>query len=88
MPTKSVRLCWPLREADTGISLALRREEPLAAAGMQARYWSTIGAVTAPDDEIMARAIAGNCVVLGNDPDVGAILAVMPVDCLAAAAQS
>lgn len=57
------------------MNLAPRWVETLAAAGIQAWHWSAIGAVTAPDEEIMARAVAENCVVLTNDLDFGAILA-------------
>ena len=57
------------------MNLAPRWVETLAAAGIQAWHWSAIGAITAPDEEIMARAIAENCVVLTNDLDFGAILA-------------
>lgn len=72
---KSVRLCWHLREADTETSLAPRWVETLATAGIQTWHWSTNGAVTAPDAEIMARAIAGKFVLLTNDLDFGAIFA-------------
>ena len=57
------------------MSLALRWEETLAAAGIQTWHWSTNGAETVPDAEIRARAIAGKFVVLTNDFDFGAILA-------------
>lgn len=57
------------------MNLAPRWVEALAAAGIQAWHWSTIGAATALDEEIMAWAIAENCVVLTNDLDFGAILA-------------
>ena len=57
------------------MNLAPRWVETLAVGGIQAWHWSTIGAATALDEEIMARAIAENCVVLTNDLDFGAILA-------------
>ena len=47
----------------------------LAGAAFDARHWSDLGAPTAPDTQIMAHP-ANNCVVLTNDLDFGAILAV------------
>jgi predicted nuclease of predicted toxin-antitoxin system len=48
----------------------------LAAAGHDAVHWSSVGAGNAPDTEVMAVALQGNQVVLTNDLDFGAILAV------------
>lgn len=47
----------------------------LAAAGHQARHWSTVGPMTARDQEIMAWASENGFVVLTHDLDFGAILA-------------
>ena len=44
-------------------------------AGVEAVHWSTIGAPSAPDREIMAWAKAKGHVVLTHDLDFGAILA-------------
>jgi predicted nuclease of predicted toxin-antitoxin system len=43
--------------------------------GFEAAHWSTIGAATAPDDEILAWAREQQCVVVTNDLDFSAILA-------------
>lgn len=48
----------------------------LAAAGVEAAHWSALGAMNAPDSEIMAYASANDCVVLTHDLDFSAILAV------------
>ena len=43
--------------------------------GFEAVHWSTIGAATAPDDEILAWAREHRYVVITNDLDFSAILA-------------
>jgi predicted nuclease of predicted toxin-antitoxin system len=43
-------------------------------AGMVATHWSAVGPNNAPDSEIMAYALANDCVVLTHDLDFGAIL--------------
>jgi predicted nuclease of predicted toxin-antitoxin system len=43
--------------------------------GFEAVHWSTIGAATAPDDEILAWAREHGYVVITNDLDFSAILA-------------
>jgi predicted nuclease of predicted toxin-antitoxin system len=43
--------------------------------GFEAVHWSTIGAATAPDDEILAWANEHRFVVITNDLDFSAILA-------------
>jgi predicted nuclease of predicted toxin-antitoxin system len=48
----------------------------LAGAGFHAVLWSIVGAVNAPDSEIMAYAAANGYVVLTRDLDFSAILAV------------
>jgi predicted nuclease of predicted toxin-antitoxin system len=48
----------------------------LNAAGFDASHWSELGAVNAPDAEIMAFAAANGFIVLTHDLDFGAILAV------------
>ena len=45
-----------------------------ANSGIQAFHWSTIGAVDAPDTEIMAWAARHDCVVFTHDLDFGTIL--------------
>jgi predicted nuclease of predicted toxin-antitoxin system len=47
----------------------------LVDAGIEAAHWSTLGASSAPDSEIMAYAKAHDFVVLTHDLDFGAILA-------------
>ena len=47
----------------------------LARHGFDAVHWSTIGAATAPDVEILTRATEHQFVVLTNDLDFSAILA-------------
>lgn len=49
--------------------------ERLARHGFEAVHWSTIGAATAPDVEILAWASERQFVVLTNDLDFSAILA-------------
>jgi predicted nuclease of predicted toxin-antitoxin system len=52
----------------------------LAQHGFEGVHWSTIGAATAPDDEILAWAHEHNVVVFTNDLDFSAILAASAVD--------
>lgn len=47
----------------------------LTGAGVETTHWSTVGAMTAPDTEIMAFALANDFVVLTHDLDFSAILA-------------
>lgn len=51
----------------------------LSSAGVEAVHWSAIGKASAPDTEIMAYASAHGYVVLTQDLDFGAILAVTQV---------
>ncbi|MFZ4482287.1 MAG: DUF5615 family PIN-like protein [Rhodoferax sp.] len=57
------------------MNLAPRWVALLADAGIHATHWSTIGAYSAPDTEIMAWARANDYIVLTHDLDFGAILA-------------
>lgn len=57
------------------MNLSPRWVAVLADAGFGAQHWSTLGAITAPDSEIMAYAKAHDCVVLTHDLDFGTILA-------------
>jgi len=57
------------------MNLSPRWVEVLAKAGIEAVHWSTLGAKSAPDVEIMAFARAKAYVVLTHDLDFGAILA-------------
>lgn len=47
----------------------------LSAAGIEATHWSAVGPMNAPDTELMAYALANDCVVLTHDLDFSAILA-------------
>ncbi len=47
----------------------------LTGTGVEAVHWSTVGAMNAPDTEIMAYALANDYVVLTHDLDFSAILA-------------
>ena len=49
--------------------------ERLARHGFESVHWSTIGAATAPDIEIMTWATQHKCVLITNDLDFSAILA-------------
>ena len=57
------------------MNLSPRWTTALAAAGMGAVHWSRIGAITAPDSEIMAYAAEHDFIVLTNDLDFSAMLA-------------
>lgn len=57
------------------MNLAPRWVAVLAEAGIEATHWSAVGAINAPDSEIMAYANANNYVVLTHDLDFGTILA-------------
>ncbi len=57
------------------MNLSPRWVDHLAAAGIESAHWSTLGASTAPDAEIMAFAVANDFVVFSHDLDFGAILA-------------
>jgi len=52
----------------------------LARHGFEAVHWSTIGAATAPDTEILAYRHRPNLVLITNDLDFSAILAAAAVD--------
>jgi predicted nuclease of predicted toxin-antitoxin system len=52
----------------------------LAQHGFEAVHWSTIGAATAPDTEILAYARRFNLVLITNDLDFSAILAAASAD--------
>jgi predicted nuclease of predicted toxin-antitoxin system len=58
------------------MNLSPRWINVLAEAGFEAVHWTSLGAVTAPDSEIMAYAKAAGFVVLTHDLDFGTILAV------------
>lgn len=57
------------------MNLSPRWVNLLADAGIEAAHWSTLGAATAPDMEIMAFARTNDYVVLTHDLDFSAILA-------------
>jgi len=57
------------------MNLSPRWVSVLANAGIDAAHWSTLGAINAPDSEIMAYARVNNYIVLTHDLDFGAILA-------------
>ena len=47
----------------------------LQANGFSALHWSTVGAITAPDEEIMAWAKENGCIIFTNDLDFSRMLA-------------
>ncbi|EGY28338.1 hypothetical protein Rin_00017290 [Candidatus Regiella insecticola 5.15] len=57
------------------MNLSPRWSNVLAAAGIEAVHWSTLGANNAPDLEIMAYAGTNDYIVLTHDLDFSAILA-------------
>jgi predicted nuclease of predicted toxin-antitoxin system len=57
------------------MNLSPRWVSYLAASQVESVHWSSVGAVTAPDSEIMAYARQHGYVVLTHDLDFGAILA-------------
>ena len=57
------------------MNLSLRWVKVLGDSGIEAVHWSNVGALNAPDTEIMAYAKANDFVVLTHDLDFGAILA-------------
>jgi predicted nuclease of predicted toxin-antitoxin system len=57
------------------MNLSPRGVGVLAQAGIDAMHWATLGAVNAPDSEIMAYARSKDCVVPTHELDFGAILA-------------
>jgi predicted nuclease of predicted toxin-antitoxin system len=58
------------------MNLSPKWSEALVIAGFEAVHWSIIGRGDADDAEIMAYAAAQDAIVLTNDLDFGAILAV------------
>ncbi len=57
------------------MNLSPRWAHLLSGAGLEAVHWSTVGAVNAPDIEIMAHAREQGYIVLTHDLDFSAILA-------------
>ena len=57
------------------VNLSFRWADMLMHEGIEAVYWSTLGADNAPDTEIMAYALANGYTVLTKDLDFGDILA-------------
>lgn len=57
------------------MNLSPRWVSVLADAGIEAAHWSALGAINAPDPEIMAYASANDYMVLTYDLDFSAILA-------------
>lgn len=58
------------------MNLSPRWVTVLAASGISATHWSSVGPTKAPDPEIMAYARSGDLVILTQDLDFGTILAV------------
>jgi predicted nuclease of predicted toxin-antitoxin system len=58
------------------MNIAPRWARFLAEAGIQAVHWSSVGSADAPDSEIMAYARANDCVILTQDLDFTALLAI------------
>lgn len=57
------------------MNLSPRWVSALEQAGVSAMHWSNLGAMNAPDTEIMVYALEHDCIVLTHDLDFGAILA-------------
>lgn len=57
------------------MNLSPRWVTALQAAGVEARHWSTIGASTAPDEDVLSWAAANGFVLLTHDLDFGTVLA-------------
>jgi len=57
------------------MNLSPRWVPRLSAAGFEVEHWSTVGAPSAPDTEIMAFARSNGYIVLTHDLDFSAILA-------------
>ena len=57
------------------MNLSPRWCDMLAGEGVEAVHWSTLGAATAADSEIMRAAAAEGLIVLTHDLDFGALLA-------------
>ena len=57
------------------MNLSPRWVAALQVAGVEARHWSTVGAPTAPDEDVFNWAAANGFVLLTHDLDYGAILA-------------
>jgi len=58
------------------MNLSPRWTASLRAAGWQAKHWSEVGRVNAPDGDILQYAATNDYVVLTHDLDFGAILAI------------
>lgn len=57
------------------MNLSPRWIAALQSTGLEAVHWSSVGAPTAPDAEVMAWAVANDAILLTHDLDFGAILA-------------
>jgi predicted nuclease of predicted toxin-antitoxin system len=57
------------------MNLSPRWIAALQSAGLEAAHWSSVGAPTAPDAEVIAWAVANGAILLTHDLDFGAILA-------------
>jgi predicted nuclease of predicted toxin-antitoxin system len=57
------------------MNLSPRWIATLQAAGVEARHWSTVGAPTAPDEDVLNWAAANDFILLTHDLDFGAVLA-------------
>ena len=68
------------REAARGHKPVAKLVDRLARHGFETVHWSTIGAATAPDVEILRAANEHHFVVITNDLDFSAILAAGAVD--------
>ena len=80
MPLGARRIPWVTREVARDMSLSPRLVDRLARHGFEAVHWSTIGAATAPDVEILAWAHQHSLVLVTNDLDFSAILAAGAVE--------
>jgi predicted nuclease of predicted toxin-antitoxin system len=68
------------RETAGGHELSPNRVDRLAQHRFEAVHWSSIGAATAPDNEILAYAHRHSLVLITNDLDFSAILAAGAAD--------
>ena len=56
------------------VNLSVRWVQYLTEAGFEAAHWSCLGSISAPDDEIIAKAKAEGYVIFTHDLDFGAIM--------------
>ena len=72
---RKLKSLWTSSEIARGHEPVARLDQPAGATRFEAVHWSTIGALTAPDDDILEWARQHQFVVITNDLDFAAILA-------------